>query len=879
MAEQVVVEIISNYRDRASAGLQNLRDRLDKVRVGIGPVNVSLTQMVNVTKRVAVAVAAATTAITGMVLISARLGTEIRRSSVRVGESVENLSRLRFAYAQAGLELEDLDETLREVNLKLGEALAGEEASAEGFRLLGLDIRKILALKPAQRIEEIADAVAGLGTQSEKTAALARLLGDDLGPKLLPILAQGRQGLQDYARDAENLGIVVSSQFADDSAAFNAALGRLGATFRGFGINISSELLPVFTAFLTEHLGPLRSTLNDLVPLVVQFAETMVGLAGAALRVGNVFVQAIIPPFQTLLNLISSIGGFVTNAVNSLFQLLPPVRELAEELGFIGRSGGIAQPVDYNVLSQYDYSPNIAAIFSNPGQINPGINLGAGDVIERARGESTQRLLRDILLDPVNLVPGPGALAIGAGAGAVATGRGWITRLLDRALEFLGVGQIRGVTDNAGRTAISGVEQLAGRFNSSADEIRRLFENNQLDSFIRNYLRDNNVTAQQRQELVTLIQDATTNLRIAAADAARPGLGRRLEQGAFLGGTALSAYGAGRSAVDIIRAFGYGDDALTYRVLPYLAGHDLGEVPFVELLDQPLSSFDSDAIRDLQDEVKRGGAAGQIAQNLLDGLAFTIREYLTPQNIEEALSSEIPAIPNIPGTADTRSIAERLGLGLFNPAIRGVQNALSFTQSNVAFGGSTDAIFTYRQTLRELLAEEADNLRQAFRSGQIGGDEFTEVFGAVAELANSLKESIDEVAMRLRVGIYDATIGRLQTALGIERAEVAIFGRGSTRSEERDLLSAIRDEARDLQQSFDTGAISEELFIEQYTQLGNLAASLNNLVEEQRAQRVQTEGQPIIFNVQAPLEGVTQIQGWINNGRITLAPGSAGRPY
>lgn len=869
--ERIVVDIQANLRDRASGGLQRLRRALEQARVGVGPLSVSLTTLAKAGAAVAAALATATTAVLAITRASAEYADTLGRLSTQTGVTVERLSGLRYAMEQSGRSGDDLNTVFAALQVRIGQALTGSVEAAAGFAELGINVRNLARLRADRQIEEIAEATRNLGDQHRRTSALARVFGEDLGPGLIPLLSLGRTGLQDYQRDLESFGSVVTQQTATAARGFNNALGNLGQVFQGFGLRISEQLFPVFTELINNNLGRVQEILEEIIPFAVDLGTGFATLANAAIGLGSAFVDFVIPPFQSFLNVLGSIGTFVTNAVNEIFRLLPPVRDIAEQLGFIRGDtfapGGGA--VDYDVLQQYGYSPNFAA---HAAGIDP-VNLASGDALAEARAEAQQRLLLDIFTDPTSYLPIP------TFGGAAVAGAGGFTRLATHVRNFLNP---RGAFDDATEAAFLRFQSVA-ESSSSRESLQRIFEraadgNRDIARIIR-------LIAEEQSPEAAAAFDDFYSASVAAIQRSRvPGRGRRVEQVAGAGLFGAGVLTSRLLTEDLARAIGGYGDALTYRVIPSLAGHPLGDVPFTQLLDQSLDAFDADAIRDLRDESARGGASGQVAQNLLDELGRVIREALTiPEALETPTAAPALGAPTIPGAADTRSAAERLGLGLFNPAIQGVRNALSFTQSNLAFGGSADAIQSYRETLGELLRQEADRLREAFREGALDGDEFTQVFAAVSELASSLRESIDEVAMRLRIGIYDATIGGLQTELGIAQAELNIFGTGNVRDERRDLLSAVRSEARELLELRESGGISEELFIAQYTELGNLASSLQSLVDEQRAEREQRQLQPIEITIIDAFgneeKRVTELQTLINNGRVSLAPSSAGRPY
>src|SRR3546814_1714809 len=90
-------------------------------------------------------------------------------------------------------------------------------------------------------------------------AALAQALFGKAVRDLTEFLNQGSQGLDDFAKKAADLGIIIDTKTATAADDFNDTLGDLKAQASGLGLDIARELLPY-----------LKSAAEDLRELIKQ---------------------------------------------------------------------------------------------------------------------------------------------------------------------------------------------------------------------------------------------------------------------------------------------------------------------------------------------------------------------------------------------------------------------------------------------------------------------------------------------------------------------------------------------------------------------------------------------------------------------------------
>lgn len=170
-----------------------------------------------------------TTEFVGSVVSS---GAALSRLGKGIGVSVEDLSRLQYAFELAGLGGEKLRDVLETLEKKRAAALRGSGEQVRGFNALGIDFEQLRDLDAAQLLGEIAEGLRQYGTQQAKVAALTPIFESNLG-NLTALLSDGRDGLKAAAAQADAFGITLSTTTAQ-------ALERADSGFRRFKVTIDS---------------------------------------------------------------------------------------------------------------------------------------------------------------------------------------------------------------------------------------------------------------------------------------------------------------------------------------------------------------------------------------------------------------------------------------------------------------------------------------------------------------------------------------------------------------------------------------------------------------------------------------------------------------
>lgn len=197
----------------------------------------------------AAAAFAAASAATGLAIFAMVKGVanaqdELGKMSQKVGVSVESLSALKYAADLSDVSLESLGIGLKQLSKHMVEAQSGTGEAAEAFRALHLDVEASRGvLKPTEdMLLQLAEKFAIMEDGAGKTALAMRIFGKS-GADLIPLLNQGRAGIEQLKEEARRLGIVISTEAAKAAEEFNDNLRRLEASSKGLTMQLAGPLI------------------------------------------------------------------------------------------------------------------------------------------------------------------------------------------------------------------------------------------------------------------------------------------------------------------------------------------------------------------------------------------------------------------------------------------------------------------------------------------------------------------------------------------------------------------------------------------------------------------------------------------------------------
>lgn len=174
------------------------------------------------------------------------------KSSKRLGIGIEQLSVLKFAAGEAGVDFESLAGAVGKFNKNIGQALGkgSSTLSVGNFALALRDVNGNVRSLP-DLLADAASALEHVGNEAERADLAEGLFGRDGGTKFLTLLGEGTNFISNMADQwerASRLNLIFSQDDVDKLTAYNDAIGRIGLAFDGLKVKLMVVVAPALTA-------------------------------------------------------------------------------------------------------------------------------------------------------------------------------------------------------------------------------------------------------------------------------------------------------------------------------------------------------------------------------------------------------------------------------------------------------------------------------------------------------------------------------------------------------------------------------------------------------------------------------------------------------
>ena len=264
----------------------------------------------------------------------AAFGDQMQKMALRTGFSTEALSELNFAAEISGATIETLEKAVKRMSAAIVDADNGLLETKRAFDALGLSAGKLLAQSPEEQFFAIAGAIGDLESANIRAATAKDIFGR-AGTQLLPLIAQGSEGIKALREEAEKLGIVMSQEDADAAAEFNDALRRLQGGLEGIRNSIGTALIGSLTDLIDrvkESIQNIGDWIRENKDLFASIVETVGKVALLSIAIGGIILLAT-PFFKAIGIMVTAVKGLSTAviflATNPFVLLLAAVAAVA----------------------------------------------------------------------------------------------------------------------------------------------------------------------------------------------------------------------------------------------------------------------------------------------------------------------------------------------------------------------------------------------------------------------------------------------------------------------------------------------------------------------------------------------------------------------
>ncbi|MGZ4559484.1 MAG: hypothetical protein ACXVGQ_00375 [Mycobacteriaceae bacterium] len=177
-----------------------------------------------------------------------------------IGGTPEQVSRLRFAFQETGVDTETADKALGKFEKTIVTAGASSKGTTKMTQELGFAFKDAHGhiLPVSDLMPKLADRFAKMKAGPEKTALAMQLFGK-AGAALLPTLNKGSAGLADLAKESDRFGLTLTGSNVTALRDAKKNQREWGAAVEGVKVQFGAQLLPIltkFTTFLTSKAIP-----------------------------------------------------------------------------------------------------------------------------------------------------------------------------------------------------------------------------------------------------------------------------------------------------------------------------------------------------------------------------------------------------------------------------------------------------------------------------------------------------------------------------------------------------------------------------------------------------------------------------------------------
>lgn len=419
----------------------------------------------------------------------AQAGDGLDKMSARLGISAVKLQEWSFAATHAGAAPEDLEDALKDLSEKIAEVAGGDTGdAAQLFSALGISVKDASGkIRPASDIfEEVADAIQRNEDPALRTKIAMVLMGDS-GRKLIPMLSGGAQGLDDMAKQAHDLGLVMNEDAVAAAAKMTDHMDDMKASVTAVGHEIGYRLSPVVIS-MSDRFRDLaaanKGALGEKVEKVAgSFADAIgkidfEGIASAILTIADYSVRAF-----------NAIGGFNTvlygmGALIAGKSIMAVVSLGSSVIGLVQSFGAVALAAKaFGIVATTSMGPI--------GWVLGALAVGAGIII--ANWDRIGPALKEVVGSVVDFVPGAFDVCkekFGAVAGAILTTATGLFRgdfkTLFGGLDDLATASFNLLPGAWGKAAVSWYESVKASVSRIGQMIKDFFANFDFKSLMPN---------------------------------------------------------------------------------------------------------------------------------------------------------------------------------------------------------------------------------------------------------------------------------------------------------------------------------------------------------------------------------------------------------
>lgn len=290
--------------------------------------------------------------------------------AARLGMTYGELAGIGFAGDLAGVSLDTIAAAATKADVAFVKASNGSKQAGAAFATLGLSMDQLQGMSSADRFEAIADALAGIPDEAQRSAAAVALFGRS-GAELLPLFAGGAGSIKAAREEAERFGLTLTNAQGQNVEAMNDSFTRVQKAISGIFQQVTAYLSPAVKAITTQftdfvgsvggqnigtaigdgilagarYLATIGDYLIQNFGGVFKYFGDVSGSMSSSFGIGNQVAQAFYGAFKLFEFVGNTIGLLLSDVIGGLLGQIASVADWVP--GLQGLADGLQASADY----------------------------------------------------------------------------------------------------------------------------------------------------------------------------------------------------------------------------------------------------------------------------------------------------------------------------------------------------------------------------------------------------------------------------------------------------------------------------------------------------------------------------------------------------
>ena len=237
-----------------------LPDSMKTALNGLAQINAKTLALVLGFAAITAAIVKTEKALVSMTKEAASSADDLLTLSSVTGMTTKSIQELNYMADLTDVSMDRIKDSLKETTNKMQEAATGTGDAYEAYKKLGVEATNADgSLRSAQDVfYDTIDALGDMRNQTERDA-LAMDLMSESAQELNPLIELGSEKMQEYAKEAQDMGYVLDQSALKSLQAVDDAYSRLQKTQEGVKNQLSAEFAP----YLEEFYGDVTTMVKD----------------------------------------------------------------------------------------------------------------------------------------------------------------------------------------------------------------------------------------------------------------------------------------------------------------------------------------------------------------------------------------------------------------------------------------------------------------------------------------------------------------------------------------------------------------------------------------------------------------------------------------